>query len=455
MADVSKLKDQLAANESRRNALAAQIGPLTDDAKYAYSAWQSAESTPNETGNFFANGQSFTNKQDYVAYTKSAFDSANARRKEKAIEFNALFPEKDALEKQIAEAGSTPDAPADKEATSNVDNAATAKQEQQPTEKTNDAPSLEEQTNKELAAAYGYKDTNVTNSDPKEFKGESGKPAPDVPDSVTSSQAAQVAYDDDGHLLPGFEEDENGDAHYTADTPHQTIFKPGDAGGGAEGTGASTRASKSTASAKPPAPAEATWAGPKDMRVYIKVPSSYYKNLYSTEVQQAQGILFPYTPSISYDTQASYGSVNPLHSNYTQYFFKNSAISAIQISGKFTVQNEAEATVWMSIIEMSRLLLKMPFGADTNSGSAPPVCRLHGYGDWIFNNVPVAITSFKFDLPDGVDYIAKSQNGYGNTMVPTVSTLTYGLIPIYSRQEIRDFGIDKWLSGNLTGKGYL
>jgi hypothetical protein len=306
--------------------------------------------------------------------------------------------------------------------------------------------------NQSLGEAYGLPPTT---SDPSVFKGESGKPAPDVPDSVTSSQAAQVAYDDDGNLMPGYEEDENGNAHYTADTPHKTIFKPADDGGGGDGTGASTRATGSVVAGKQPEPAEATWAGPKDMRVYIKVPSDYYANIFSKEVQKSQGILFPYTPSISYDTQASYGSVNPLHSNYTQYFFKNSAISAIQISGKFTVQNEEEATVWMSVVELSRMLLKMPFGDDKNSGSAPPVCRLHGYGDWIFNNIPVAITSFKFDLPDGVDYIAKSQNGYGNTMVPTVSTLTYGLIPLYSRKEIRDFGLDKWRKGELTGKGYL
>lgn len=442
MADVSKLKDQLAANESRRNALAAQIGPLTDDAKYAYSAWQNAESTQNETGNFFANGQSFTNKQDYVAYTKSAFDSANARRKEKVIEFNALIPEMDALEKQIAEAGSTPDAPTDKEATSNVDNAATAKQEQQPTEKTNDAPSLEEQTNKELAAAYGYTDTNVTNSDPKEFKGESGNAPPDTPDPDHSASAALPTSAEDGYQLP-------------PDTGGGNTNSRG--GGGYESTGASTRASPSTVNASKSPPAQSKWSGPADLRVYIKVPERFYKDLKWPEVKQAGGILFPYTPSISYDSQASYGSVNPLHSNYTQHFFKNSSISNITISGKFTVQNEAEAAIWLTTVEISRLLVKMPFGKDQNAGSAPPVCRLHAYGDWIFNNVPVAVTSFKFDLPDGVDYIARGYDGTGyHTMVPTVSTFSYTLIPMYSRQEIRDFSIDEWLtSPSHIGKGYL
>jgi hypothetical protein len=454
MADVAQLQSQLAANESKRNALAAQLGPMTDAAQLAYKTAEFFNPAGKQYSEFWTgslNGQKFTDPQALYEAAKADFQAKADLRQATAIEFNALFPEKDDLEKQIAEAGEDPAAPDGKEATTNAENK--TNKDNGANAPTTDATVLSEASvNQSLGEAYGLPPTT---SDPSVFKGESGKPAPDVPDSVTSSQAAQVAYDDDGHLMPGYEEDENGNAHYTADTPHKTIFKPADDGGGGDGTGASTRATRSVVAGKQSAPAEATWAGPKDMRVYIKVPSDYYANIFSKEVQKSQGILFPYTPSISYDTQASYGSVNPLHSNYTQYFFKNSAISAIQISGKFTVQNEEEATVWMSVVELSRMLLKMPFGDDKNSGSAPPVCRLHGYGDWIFNNIPVAITSFKFDLPDGVDYIAKSQNGYGNTMVPTVSTLTYGLIPLYSRKEIRDFGLDKWRKGELTGKGYL
>ena len=454
MADVAQLQSQLAANEAKRNALAAKLGPMTDAAQLAYNTAEFFNPAGKQFSEFWTgslNGQKFTDPQALYEAAKADFQAKADLRKATAIEFNALFPEKDDLEKQLADAGSTADAPTGNETTSNVDNK--TNEANGANAPTTDATVLSEASvNQSLGEAYGLPPTT---SDPSVFKGESGKPAPDVPDSVTSSQAAQVAYDDDGNLMPGYEEDENGNAHYTADTPHKTIFKPADDGGGGDGTGASTRATRSVVDGKQSAPAEATWAGPKDMRVYIKVPSDYYANIFSKEVQKSQGILFPYTPSISYDTQASYGSVNPLHSNYTQYFFKNSAISAIQISGKFTVQNEEEATVWMSVVELSRMLLKMPFGDDKNSGSAPPVCRLHGYGDWIFNNIPVAITSFKFDLPDGVDYIAKSQNGYGNTMVPTVSTLTYGLIPLYSRKEIRDFGLDKWRKGELTGKGYL
>jgi len=318
----------------------------------------------------------------------------------------------------------------------------------------NNVPASESQTNEQKNAAEAQGVTpepgtpatttteSVTNSDPNEFKGESGNAPPDVPDPDTSASAALPTSAEDGYQIPpdtgGGNQDSQG-------------------GGGYESTGASTRASPSTVNSSKSPPAQSKWSGPADLRVYIKVPARFVENVYAPEVKQAGGILFPYTPSISYDSQASYGSVNPLHSNYTQHFFKNSSISNITISGKFTVQNEAEAAVWLTTVEISRLLVKMPFGKDQNAGSAPPVCRLHAYGDWIFNNVPVAVTSFKFDLPDGVDYIARGYDGTGyHTMVPTVSTFSYTLIPMYSRQEIRDFSIDEWLtSPSHIGKGYL
>jgi len=205
-------------------------------------------------------------------------------------------------------------------------------------------------------------------------------------------------------------------------------------------------------------PASAQWSGVKDTRVILRTPKSYFGKLTSgpgNEIQKNGGILFPYTPSISYDNQASYGNSNPLHSNYTQYFFKNSSIGSITVSGKFTVQNEYDAKMWLSIVHLSRLLTKMPFGSDAQAGSAPPVCRLDGFGNYVLANVPVAVTSFKFDLPDSVDYINVSDGDFINSMAPTVSTLSFTLIPMYSRNEIRNFSVEKFRDGQLTGKGYL
>ncbi len=202
-----------------------------------------------------------------------------------------------------------------------------------------------------------------------------------------------------------------------------------------------------------PEPATAKWAGVNDLRVIIKVNKDYLTGK-SSSLSGVGGILFPYTPQISYETQATYGSLNPLHSNYTQYFFKNSSVSAIQISGKFTVQNEKDGLMWLATQHVLRSLVKMTYGSDKKPGSPPPICRLNGFGDYQLANVPVAIQSFKFDLPDGVDYI-RIKKDYENSLVPTISTLSVTVIPMYSREEIQNYSVDKFISGALTGKGFL
>jgi hypothetical protein len=202
-------------------------------------------------------------------------------------------------------------------------------------------------------------------------------------------------------------------------------------------------------------PASAQWEGVKDMRVVLKVPESYLNSKYTNRLKDNDGILFPYTPTLSYESSASYGNANPMHSNYTQYFFKNSAVGSITLSGKFTVQNETEAKIWLSIVHLARTLTKMPFGTDKFRGSAPPVCRLNGYGEMVLANVPVAVTSFKFELPEGVDYIGVYNGEFINSMAPTISTISFTLVPMYSRDEIREFTVEGFLNGKYKGKGYL
>jgi hypothetical protein len=302
-----------------------------------------------------------------------------------------------------------------------------------------DAPAGESQTNEEKNKADAQGVTNepgtttsdktetVTTKDPMVFQGESGSSPPTTAEGSTPDGAGQE------------QNNEGGGGGDTVSTPTVT---------GKRETGAVSRSVS---------PASAAWSGSEDMRMMLKVPPDYLSgpNM-APEIKAAGGIVFPYTPNVSYDTSASYGNSNPLHSNYTQYFFKNSAVSAINITGKFTVQNENEANIWLSIVHLGRVLTKMPFGNDTKflAGSAPPVLRLQGYGAYVFKNVPVSITSFKFDLPENVDYIYNSSSGFKDSMAPVVSTFTFSLIPMYSRKEIRDFSVDKWISGELP-KGYL
>lgn len=227
---------------------------------------------------------------------------------------------------------------------------------------------------------------------------------------------------------------------------------------------------------KPKAATGAKIDGAEDLRVILRIPEEYYRDLIisnsekSSEVSKTEivvtadksdplrafrdigGIVFPYTPTISYDNRANYAEQTVLHSNYTQYFYKSSSVGAIRVEGKFTVQNDQEGMVLLATLHVLRALTKMRFGNDPYAGSPPPICRFDAYGTHMLKNVPVSVASFTHNLPDNVDYIAV---GNRKSMVPVLSTISMELNVMYSRQEMFDYDVTGWLSGNLTGRGYL
>jgi hypothetical protein len=195
----------------------------------------------------------------------------------------------------------------------------------------------------------------------------------------------------------------------------------------------------------------------QDLRVRIKVPNDYLQALTYMNWKNS-GIIFPYTPQISLEHKADYAPANPTHSNYTLNFYKNSSVTAISISGKFTVQNDTDAYNYLSTVHLLRSLTKMNFGKDADAlrGAPPPVCRLMAYGDYMLDNVPVAISSFKSEFPENVDYFSVSGTQYGAARVPISSTITVVCIPMYSRQEILNSSVTGWLDGTASRKqGYL
>ena len=195
-------------------------------------------------------------------------------------------------------------------------------------------------------------------------------------------------------------------------------------------------------------------------RVIIKVPDDYLNNYSSgsnNELKNLGGIIFPYTPQISFDHKADYASESPTHSNFTQYFYKHSAISPISITGKFTVQNDKDAITYLSIINVLRSLTKGRFGGnDPLRGSPTPVCRLMAYGTYMLDNVPISIASFKNELSNDVDYYyledkpgtAGPAYSFGKAYVPVRSTISLSCKIMYSRNEILGATIPLWQADN-------
>lgn len=206
-----------------------------------------------------------------------------------------------------------------------------------------------------------------------------------------------------------------------------------------------------------------TDANAVDNRVKIRVPSDYLTKLtsgsWAGELKQFGGILFPYTPQITLEHKADYTSQNPTHSNYTLQFYKTSSVGEITITGKFTVQNDKDALIYLATAHLLSALTKMRWGGvggDPDSGAPPPVCRLDAYGTYMIKNVPVVVTSFKHDLPDDVDFYTVTSGPFGVASVPTKATFTVSLKPAYSRQEILGTSVTKYLNDPATRmKGFL
>jgi len=119
------------------------------------------------------------------------------------------------------------------------------------------------------------------------------------------------------------------------------------------------------------------------------------------------GVVFPYTPGITIAYAANYESTKITHSNYSIFQYQSSGIESIQIAADFTAQDASEATYLLAVIHFLRTVTKMFYGQDQNpkAGTPPPLCFLHGLGAFQFDNHPLVISNFTYQLPDEVDYI--------------------------------------------------
>jgi hypothetical protein len=190
------------------------------------------------------------------------------------------------------------------------------------------------------------------------------------------------------------------------------------------------------------------------------------------------GVVFPLSPSVIVQHQASYNPLAVTHNNYPFYAYQNSESSALTIVGEFPVQNYEDAQAWVATLHFFRSVTKMFFGGgDASRGNPPPVLKLNGYGEHVFKNVPVVVTNFTVELTNGVDYISTSQNVLKSSLsndfqlvpdieridsssdnvpdswAPATSIFTVQVQPVYSRETIKNFSMQEFVKGNLNNYG--
>ena len=230
---------------------------------------------------------------------------------------------------------------------------------------------------------------------------------------------------------------------------------------------------------------KAKWRGrhdKKDWRVRLTIPQGsplgghfFNDNSLLSPLLDLNGFFFPLTPSMIIQHSANYNALSQTHSNYPFQAYQNSQVDQMNIIGEFPVQNSEDAKYWIATVNFLRTVTKMFFGKEqTFKGNPPPIMHLSGYGDHMFDKVPVIVQSFNVELRAGVDYISTKQSnvnsstpgnidvvnntGDDQTWAPTLSTVSVGVIPIYSRESIKNFSLKDFASGTLskeTGIGFI
>jgi hypothetical protein len=156
--------------------------------------------------------------------------------------------------------------------------------------------------------------------------------------------------------------------------------------------------------------ASATFGGdanPADWRVRLSIAnvSSFQGSPVLAPLKQAGGLIFPYTPTITISSSATYSAIPTTHTNYTFNAFKNSDPGSITITAPMNVEDNTQGLYWIAAVHYLRSLTKMFTGSDILAGNPPPVIFLNGYGNYVFKNVPVVVKQFQTTLPNDCDYI--------------------------------------------------
>jgi hypothetical protein len=261
---------------------------------------------------------------------------------------------------------------------------------------------------------------------------------------VTPSPAnGQVAYDDEGFLLPGYSLDEDNNATFVGNG----FVEPATLES-AESTrvtvGAAQARNQETESNLSQQTVNTDWR----VTLRLAIGATYlYKAPQAGLLQPLKvtnGVIFPYTPTITTAYKANYSEYNLTHSNYRGYFYQNSYNDAVNLTATFTAQSTADAAYVLAVIHFFRSVTKMFYGKDAQRGSPPPLVYLSGLGDYQFNNHPCVVSQFNYTLPADVDYISSGtpnnlglnlqplQNLYSTTLnaiSPTATRLAAAFLP--------------------------
>jgi hypothetical protein len=251
-----------------------------------------------------------------------------------------------------------------------------------------------------------------------------------------------------------------------------------------------------------------------DWRVRLSLPNwtSFKGSPVLAPLKDAGGLIFPYTPDITIASNAKYNPIQTTHSNYQFNAYESSAPGQITITAPMNVEDSSQALYWIAALHYCRSVTKMFTGYDPKAGNPPPIVMLNGYGNYVFKNVPVGVVGFQTNLGKDCDYISCDVVGSaagavagvsdsvggladvlggaipglsgitstvssiaggigqvssllgslgvgggvsgGKAYVPTKSTFTLTLQPMYSRASVKNFSLDRFVTGGYMSNSF-
>jgi hypothetical protein len=196
-----------------------------------------------------------------------------------------------------------------------------------------------------------------------------------------------------------------------------------------------------------------------DQRVKLDLGAgnrTFFTNKILEPLVGTKGVVFPYTPQLVVTHSANYIPTAITHANFQHHTYSNSDIAAIQIAGDFSVQNSTEGLYLLAVIHFFRTVTKMYFGNDNSApgGTPPPILFLSAYGNYLFDRVPVVVTSFVSTFPADVDYVFV-KGDRGQSRVPTLMNMSVTVQPVFNRRQSKSFSLDQFARGELLAQGYI
>ena len=196
---------------------------------------------------------------------------------------------------------------------------------------------------------------------------------------------------------------------------------------------------------------------PADWRVRLSLANwtSFKSSPVLAPLSQAGGLIFPYTPSITISSGASYNATQTTHTNYNFQAYRNSDPGSISITAPMYVEDSTQALYWIAMVHYLRSLTKMFTGTDTKAGNPPAIIYLNGYGNYVFKNIPVVVTKMSVTLDASSDYIGCNVSGSMASELANIADQLGGLADSIGGAVSRLSGIASAASGVLGGIGQI